>query len=41
LGLAISSGIIKNHHGKLTVQNKALPEKGAIFTILLPVNAEK
>ncbi|MBN8293890.1 sensor histidine kinase [Rhodobacter sp. NTK016B] len=38
LGLAISSGIVADHGGRLTARN--LPEGGAAFEIALPVLAE-
>jgi two-component system C4-dicarboxylate transport sensor histidine kinase DctB len=38
LGLAISSGIIADHGGRLTARN--LPEGGAAFDIALPVVAD-
>jgi len=34
LGLSVAQSIIKEHHGKISVQN--LPGSGAIFTIQLP-----
>jgi PAS domain S-box-containing protein len=38
LGLSICYGIMKEHHGKISVQSK--PGKGAIFTLELPLIAE-
>ena len=35
MGLAIVSGVVRNHNGFITVDSK--PGKGTIFTILLPV----
>jgi len=39
LGLSVAYGIIKKHHGQITVQSK--PEQGASFFIHLPVAEEK
>lgn len=39
LGLAVSYGIIKNHGGEIQVSSK--PGKGAVFTVILPVNPAK
>ncbi|MDY6792897.1 MAG: ATP-binding protein [Thermodesulfobacteriota bacterium] len=36
LGLSVSYGIIKNHHGEILVESKR--GKGSTFTIFLPVN---
>jgi len=38
LGLAICYDIVHNHGGQITVENIALPEQGAIFTVWLPCN---
>ena len=38
LGLSICYGIMKEHHGKISVQSK--PGKGATFTVELPLVAE-
>jgi signal transduction histidine kinase len=35
LGLSICHGIVKNHQGEIRVESQ--PGKGAIFTVLLPV----
>ena len=39
LGLAISYGIVKEHHGKLAVDSKL--KKGTTFTVSLPLTDEK
>jgi len=36
LGLAVSYGIVQNHHGQLTVESS--PGKGACFTLTLPIS---
>ncbi len=38
LGLSVSYGIIKKHHGEIRVESQ--PGEGATFTILLPIKAE-
>jgi two-component system, cell cycle sensor histidine kinase and response regulator CckA len=35
LGLAVVHTLVKNHNGTITVENR--PEKGAVFTMLLPM----
>jgi signal transduction histidine kinase len=35
LGLSVCHGIVKNHQGEIRVES--LPEQGAIFTVLLPI----
>lgn len=39
LGLSVGYGIIKRHHGDITVKSE--PGKGAVFTITLPLNRIK
>jgi len=39
MGLAVVHGIVKNHHGAITVDSK--PGKGTTFTILFPVATAK
>ncbi len=39
LGLAVSYGIINQHHGKITVESK--PGLGTTFTVGLPISAKK
>jgi signal transduction histidine kinase/ActR/RegA family two-component response regulator len=36
LGLSVSLGIVEQHGGRLTAENRAGPEHGACFTALLP-----
>ena len=36
LGLSVSLGIVEQHGGRLTVENRPGPEHGARFTVLLP-----
>jgi PAS domain S-box-containing protein len=38
LGLSVSYGIVKDHHGDVVVQST--PEKGSIFTVFLPIDGE-
>jgi len=38
LGLSVSYGIIKKHHGEFRVESQ--PGEGATFTVLLPIKAE-
>jgi len=38
LGLSVSHGIIKDHHGEIKV--KSMLNQGTVFTILLPANEE-
>lgn len=38
LGLSVAYGVIQDHHGHITCQNK--PEGGALFIVRLPVNAQ-
>ncbi len=38
MGLAVVHGIVKNHHGAITVESR--PGKGAIFKLLFPLIAE-
>jgi two-component system NtrC family sensor kinase len=38
LGLSAVYGVIQDHHGQITCQNK--PEGGALFTVRLPAEAE-
>jgi signal transduction histidine kinase len=38
LGLSAVYGVIQDHDGQITCQNK--PEGGAVFTLLLPINAK-
>jgi two-component system NtrC family sensor kinase len=39
LGLSVSYGIIKDHHGEITAQST--PGEGAMFTIILPLQPEE
>lgn len=38
LGLSVSYGIIKDHHGEITVESE--PGQGSTFTVMLPVKKE-
>lgn len=38
LGLSVSYGIIKDHHGQITVESE--PGQGSTFTVMLPVKKE-
>jgi hypothetical protein len=38
LGLSVSYGIVKDHHGDVVVQSTL--EKGSIFTVFLPIDGE-
>ena len=38
LGLSVTYGIIKKHHGRIEVKN--MPEGGALFTVFIPVSPE-
>ncbi len=39
MGLAVVHGIVKNHHGAITVDSK--PGRGTTFSILFPITTEK
>ncbi|HKG93350.1 MAG TPA: PAS domain S-box protein [Gemmatimonadaceae bacterium] len=40
LGLSVSLGIVEQHHGTLTAENRRAPERGARFTLMLPTTGD-